>query len=749
MGKALIFPLTLALSVALLGCKLQQNVSTLDPMTAVASTSPSAIASMSGSAPSRAGTGNVTLAPTVEEGHAARLVYGLLSDSQFHYRPLPLDDAMSAQIFKHYLDALDADKLFFTQGDINRFAPYRTGFDDAIKSEHLQPPFDMFNVYLQRIDQRVAFAHALLKQDFDFNGKDGWAWDRKNAPWAADSKGLDVLWREYVKNDVLRLKLAGKSMPEIRKTLDKRYSELESRAHQLTAEDVFQTFMEAYANSLDPHTDYMDPRTAENFSVSMRLSLEGIGAVLQKQDDYVVVRSIVPGGPADKSGKIKVGDRIAAVGQGGTGAMEDVVGWRIDDVVDKIRGARNTQVRLDVLPASAGTDGKHLLVTITRQKVKLAEQAAKDRVIEVGQGASKHKIGVIELPTFYEDFEAHRRNDPNYVSATRDVAKLLVGLKAQKVDGVVLDLRDNGGGSLDEAIDLTGLFIGAGPVVQVRSAGGSVDVQSDKDSRVAWNGPLAVLVNRGSASASEIFAAAIQDYGRGLIIGENTFGKGTVQNMIDLDRIPHPESEHYGQVKLTVAEFFRVNGGSTQNKGVLPDIAFPTSIDSTEYGESTYDNALPYTEIKAANYHPLSRFASLLPMLAARHNARVKNDREFQWWMQDVAEFRADRAKKVISLNEAVRTAERDKQEAQRKRRDVERKAMGLYVPDSRVDDGLQADERNVAEEAKREKAAKDQISPLQREAAAILGDAIDLLSGNSELSAQVLPQRAHGAWAN
>jgi carboxyl-terminal processing protease len=746
MRKVLMFPLLLVLPIALLGCKYQQQASTLDPMTAVASNAPSA-APMSGRASSHGG--SITLAPTGEEGHAARLVYGLLSDSQFHYRPLPLDDAMSAQIFKRYLDALDADKLFFNQADINRFAPYRTGLDDAIKSEHLQPAFDIFNVYLQRIGERVAFARALLKQDFDFNGKDGYTWDRKNAVWAADSKALDQLWRAYVKNDVLRLKLAGKSMPEIRKTLDKRYSEVESRARQLTGEDVFQTFLDAYANSLDPHTDYMTPRAAENFSVSMRLSLEGIGAVLQKQDDYVVVRSIVPGGPADKSGKIKVGDRIAAVGQGGSGAMEDVVGWRIDDVVDKIRGARNTQVRLDVLPAAVGTDGKHVLVALTRQRVKLEEQAAKDRVIEVGSGAAKHRVGVIELPTFYEDFDARRRNDPNYVSATRDVAKLLVELKAKKVDGVVLDLRDNGGGSLSEAIELTGLFIGSGPVVQVREAGGNVDVQNDEDSRVAWNGPLAVLVNRGSASASEIFAAAIQDYGRGLIIGEGTFGKGTVQNLIDLDRIPHPENEHYGQVKLTVAEFFRVNGGSTQHKGVLPDIAFPTSIDSTEYGESTFDNALPYTQIKAADYRPLSRFASLLPLLAARHDVRVKTDREYQWWAQDVAEFRADRAKKVISLNLAVRAAERDKKDAQRKQRDVERKALGLDVPDDRADDGLQADERNVADEAKREKAAKDRISPLQREAAAILGDAIDLLAGNSQLSALVLPQQAHGAWSN
>jgi len=356
---------------------------------------------------------------------------------------------------------------------------------------------------------------------------------------------------------------------------------------------------------------------------------------------------------------------------------------------------------------------------------------------------------VIELPTFYEDFEGRRKNDPNYASATRDVSKILAQFKAQKVDGVVMDLRDNGGGSLAEAIDLTGLFVGAGPVVQVRDAGGDVDVQADDGSHATWTGPFAVLVNRGSASASEIFAAAIQDYGRGLILGENTFGKGTVQNLIDLNRVSHPEDEHYGQVKLTVEEFFRVNGGSTQHKGVVPDIAFPASLDGKDYGESTYDNALPYSEIVAASYHPLNHFASLLPRLAALHDARVKADREYQWWMQDYTEFRAQADKKTISLNLAERTAERDKDAAQRKLRDAERKKYGLDADDSRADDGLDADERNIADEARREKEAQDRISPLQREAAAILGDAMDLLGSDTKLAQAVLPEHAHGAWSN
>ncbi len=746
MRKILLLPLVLIVPLVIAGRSLT-HTSAREPQHLIASNAPAALASSGAVAPRSTA---ATLAPTAEEARAARLVYGLLSDGQFHYRPEPLDDAMSAQIFKRYLDDLDGSKLFFTQADINRFAPYKTTLDDAIKSEHLQPAFDIFSVYLQRVDERVAFAQALLKQNFDFSGQDSWAYDRKDVPWAADTAALDDLWRKYVKNDVLRLKLAGKNMDEIRKTLGKRYSELASRAHLLTGEDIFQTFLDSYAMSLDPHTNYMTPRTTENFNISMRLSLEGIGAVLQKQDDYVAVRSMVPGGPAATSGKIKIGDRITAVGQGASGTMEDVVGWRIDNVVDKIRGDKNTKVRLEILPGDAGVDAKPMTVTIVRQKVRLEEQAAKSRIIETGTGAVKHTIGVIDLPTFYEDFEGRRTNDPNYASATRDVAKILAQFKAQKVDGVVMDLRDNGGGSLTEAIDLTGLFIGAGPVVQVRETGGHVDVQNDDVSHATWTGPLAVVVNRGSASASEIFAAAIQDYGRGLIVGENTFGKGTVQNLIDLDRVPRPDSEHYGQLKLTVAEFFRVNGGSTQHKGVVPDIAFPASLDGKEYGESTYDNALPYTEIKSADYRPLSHFAGLLPQLSLMHDARVKTEREYQWWMQDYTEFRAQADKKTLSLNLADRTAERDRNEARRKQRDAERKKAGLDVPDDeRADDGLQADERNIAEEARLEKAAKERISPLQREAAAILGDAIDLLGTDTKLAAQVLPERAHGEWAN
>jgi carboxyl-terminal processing protease len=472
--------------------------------------------------------------------------------------------------------------------------------------------------------------------------------------------------------------------------------------------------------------------------MNMRLSLEGIGAVLQRQDDFVLIRTLVAGGPAIMSGKLKVGDRVVGVGQGDTGAMTDVVGWRIDDVVDLIRGAKGTKVRLDILPGDAGVDGQHRLVTLVRDKIKLEEQAASKSVIDV-QGK---KIGVITLPGFYLDFEAARRGDPDARSATSDVAKLLAELKAAKVDGVVMDLRENGGGSLVEAVELTGLFVDHGPVVQVRETGGKVSVDEDENSGVAWDGPLAVLVNRSSASASEIFAAAIQDYGRGLIIGEPTFGKGTVQNLIDLDRWPARDGTRFGQVKLTIAQFFRISGGTTQHSGVTPEIEFPVTVDASEFGESTYDNALPATRIGAAPHEELGNFAPIVPRLQVMHEARAGKDREYQWWAQDVAQFRAERDKKVISLNEADRRAERDRIEAMRKQRDAQRKALGLATTDdgNDKDDGLQADERNVAAQVAAEEAAKKRPDPLLRESAAILADTITLLAGNPQLAAQVLP---------
>jgi carboxyl-terminal processing protease len=685
----------------------------------------------------------------------AKLVYGLLSDSRYAYRPRALDGAMSADIFKRYVESLDGGKLFFTAQDMAKFAPYKARIGDALKEGDTGPAFAMFALYKQRVKQRVDYARGLLKQDiFAFNGKDRWHYDREDAAWAKDEAELNQVWKQSVRNDWLRLKLAGKKPDEIRKTLDKRYANLASNVSQLNGEDAFQSFLNAYTSAIDPHTDYFNPRSAALFNQSMSLSLEGIGAQLQKQDDVVVIREIIPGGPAALSNKFTPGDRIVGVGQGRSGPIEDVVGWRIDDVVEKIKGKAGSQVRLDVVPAEALLDSEPVRITLTRAKIRLEEQAAKSKVLSIpGAGGRPDKrIGVIELPAFYQDFEGRRSRNGDYASATRDVARLLQRFRADKVDGVVLDLRNNGGGSLNEAVELTGLFIDKGPVVQVRESGGRVSVESDRNAGVAWDGPLAVLINRGSASASEIVAGAIQDYGRGLVIGETTFGKGTVQNLVDLDRWPAGEGKRFGQVKLTIAQFFLPGGSSTQNKGVVPDIRFPVTVDASAFGESTYDNALPWTRIAAVPHTRYGNFGPLLPQLDALHKARVAQDKEFQWWSQDVAEFRAEQEKKYVSLNEAERRAERDRQAEKRKQRQVERKRLGLALDplaEESMDDGLQANERNVAQDAAREKAAEQRPDPLLRESAAILADAVRLLNGDRQLSAQVLPEStAPGRWA-
>jgi carboxyl-terminal processing protease len=733
--------------------------------------------------------GPVFAKPTTEPG--APLLKATPSESEaavwatrflthFHYKPTPLDDAMSEQIFKRYLDALDGDRLFFTQSDLDRFAGYRTKLDDAIYDQDLTAPYAIFNIYEQRVGERIAFARAQLAKGFDFSKDESYQYERDKAPWAKDEAEVNDLWRKRIKNDWLRLKLASKPDKDIRDTLDKRYATYLDRVHQLNSEDVFQTFMNAYASSIEPHTNYLGPRASENFDIAMKLSLEGIGAVLQRDDDYTAIREIVPGGPASLSKQVKVGDRVVGVGQGENGPITDVVGWRLDDVVDKIRGAKDTVVRLEILPVDAGTDGKHVTLALVRKKVSIEEQAAKKSVIEVKDAHHTRHIGVISLPTFYQDFDARRRGDQDYKSATRDVEKLLTELKAEKVDGVIVDLRNNGGGSLAEATDLTGLFIDKGPVVQVRNAGGQVEADADTRAGMAWDGPLAVLVNRASASASEIFAAAIQDYGRGVIIGEPTFGKGTVQNLVDLDDVAHNEKPTYGEVKMTIAQFFRINGGSTQLRGVTPDISFPLTVDAKDFGESSYDNSLPWTSIAPAKYQPVADLKPIVPLLAERHTGRIADNGEWKNFEADLADLRQIREQKTVSLNEQVRRKERDDQEAKRKARDA---AVGHATPDvdpaaktaqkindeakdrarkdgkpaatkpdsiasaktddssaALQDDGLQPDERGITTDVEREKEAKEKRDIVLDEAAHILADEIGLIRADTKLAQQVLP---------
>nr|WP_315482847.1 carboxy terminal-processing peptidase [uncultured Undibacterium sp.] len=672
--------------------------------------------------------------------------------TRFHYKATPLDDAMSEKIFDRYLKSLDGDRVFFLQSDIDKFSVARDKLDDAILGQDLRTPFAMFNLYHQRFKERLTYARSLLNSEFDFSQKEAYRYQREKEPWPQTEDEMRDLWRQRVKNDWLRLKLAGKETAAIKTTLEKRYETTLTRMNKLKSEDVFQLFMNAYAMSVEPHTNYLGPKAAEDFDISMRLSMTGIGATLQDRDEMATVREMVPGSPAALSGKLKVGDRIVGVAQGTDGPVVDVMGWRLDDVVKLIRGPKDTTVTLDVLPADAGPDGAHKTVVLVRNKITLEQQAAKKSIQEVKTAEGTRRIGVIALPTFYQDFDARRRGDKNFKSATRDVAKLLGELKKEKVDSVLIDLRDNGGGSLNEAVELTSLFIGKGPVVQQRNSQGRVHVESDSAGVVAWDGPLGVMINRGSASASEIFAAAIQDYGRGLIIGENSFGKGTVQTVISLDQMARSEKQQYGDLKMTIAQFFRVNGGTTQLRGVTPDIAYPSFTDADSYGESSYDNALPWVQIKPANYQALGNLKDVQAMLQVRHEMRIAKDKEFQFIKEDIAEFKKQKEKKVISLNEEERRAERDAREKKTKEREVIRAALegktkvagktdakdGTKAEANKLptqDDGLQGSERSLAAELAAEKASKEAKDVYLIEAAHILSDEIELLKSSKRLA--------------
>jgi carboxyl-terminal processing protease len=681
------------------------------------------------------------LAPLQQQAQAAHLSAQFLS--RFHYKPVPLDDALSAKVINRYIKLLDPEKFFFIQADIDQFTAEQNKLDDAIYREDLHIPFAIFNLYEQRIVERLTYARELLKQGFDFSQKEDYSFVRDKEPWPKSTAESRELWRKRVKNDWLRLKLAGKKDQAIRDTLGKRYENSLTRAYKYKSDDVFQIFMNAYATSIEPHTDYLGTTAAADFDISMKLSLVGIGAVLQERDEYTTIRELVTGGPAQLSGKLAVGDRIVGVAQGEKGAMTDVVGTRIDDVVKQIRGAKDTVVRLDILPADAGPDGKHKLISLVRNKISLEQQAAKKSIITTKNGDLTRKVGVITLPAFYEDFDARRKGDKNYRSASRDVAALLADLKKEKVDSVLIDLRNNGGGSLTEAVDLTGLFVGKGPIVQQRNARGDVNVEADDRQTPAWTGPLAVLINRGSASASEIFAAAIQDYGRGIIIGEASFGKGTVQTMVNLDELTHNDKPKFGELKMTIAQFFRINGGTTQLRGVTPDISLPGFSDTEAFGESSYDNALPWSQVKAADYVPYGDLRNLLPQIQSRHDARVEKNKDFQRFLEDVTELNVQRKKRVISLNETDRRAEMAQQEARLKARgkstagDANDKDDAGDADLNRQDDGLQANERSLSADIAAEKAQKNAKDVLLNEAAQILGDESDLLKSNVKFAVQ------------
>jgi carboxyl-terminal processing protease len=699
---------------------------------------PDAVATAASAAPA-------ALLPVSAQTQAASMTAELLT--RFHYAPKPLDDAMSQKIFDRYLKTLDGEKLFFLKTDIDQFGPARDKLDDAIKQRDLATPFAMFSLYQQRLRERLVYARSLLAQSPDFALQESYAYQRDKEAWAQSEAELQDIWRRRVKNDWLRLKLAGKADAVIRTTLEKRYDYSLANLKRLKGEDVFQLFMNAYATSVDPHTNYLGPKATEDFDLSMRLSLVGIGAVLQERDEMTVIRELVPGGPAAQSGKLKVGDRIVGIAQPQDPAMTDVLGWRLDDVVRLIRGTEGTVVRMNILPAGANPDAPQQLVSLVRRKISLEQQSAKKSVVEVKDGQRTRRIGVIALPGFYLDFEARSKGDKAFKSATRDVSRLLEELKKAKVDSVLIDLRNNGGGSLTEAIELTNLFIGGGPVVQQRDSRGAIRVEGDSKAAAAWDGPLGVLINRGSASASEIFAAAMQDYGRAVIIGEPSFGKGTVQSVINLDAVAKADKPRLGEVKMTIAQFYRVNGGTTQLRGVIPDIALPTFADA-ESGESAFDNALPWAQIKPAEFRMVGDLGDIVPLLQARHEQRVAKDPEFIFLKEDIAEFTQRKSRKSVSLNEAERRKERDVHEArlksreairQRAKPDGEKRDSEKTDAAAVLDDGLQANERSLSAELAAEKSAKLAKDIIQEEAAHILADEVSLMENSARLTQQVL----------
>ena len=589
-----------------------------------------------------------------EEQHAiaSRRIAAFFTHS--HYKQIQLDDAFSQKVFALYLESLDYSRNLFLQSDVDGFDTYRRSLFSGLEKGDLSAVYYIFNQSIQRRYERLSYALSLLDKPFDFSQPDAYQFDRKDASWPKNTAELDELWRQRVKYDALSLKLAGKNDAEIKSLLTKRYQSAIKRLAQSESEDAFMTFENAFARSIDPHTSYLSPREADRFNSEMNLSLEGIGAVLQADDDFTVVRSLVPGGPADKSKMLKPEDKITGVAQD-EGKMQDIIGWRLDEVVDLIKGPKGTKVRLEI---QRGEGAARLLqvVELQRDAVRLEDRAAKSSVMV----ADGKKIGVINIRSFYNNLHL-------------DVIKELEKLNQQKVDGILIDLRDNGGGALSEATDLTGLFIKSGPVVQVRDSIGRVATEEDTDGKSYYTGPLTILINRYSASASEIFSAALSDYGRALVVGDTSFGKGTVQQNRPLKKIYDFYDKELGNVQYTIAKFYRINGGSTQHKGVVPDIRFPALSDSSEIGESVEPNALPWDKIDAADYQPVGQFTKLLPSLQKRHDDRIAQEPEFRYVLEDIAWYQQEKQKKTISLNEAERIRERDDLDAKSLQRTNER----------------------------------------------------------------------------
>ena len=594
------------------------------------------------------------LKPTEEQSKAAvELVQKLDGE---HYRDQEFNDALSSRYFDEYLKSLDSARNFFLQSDITEFEKFRKSFDDDYKKGRLDNSFFIYNRFNERMIQRLEKVVKELedpKTQFNFDVEESIQLDREKANWPANQAEADKLWHQYLKSNLLNSMLSGKKLDESKTTLRKRYANQLRRLKQQTAEEAFSVMMNSLTTLYDPHTNYLSPENAENFDISMSLELQGIGAVLQSDEDYTKVSSLVAGGPAQKQGQLKPNDKIISIAQGNDGEFVDVVGWRLDEVVKLIRGPKGTVVRLEVIPADP-TATANKVIAIKRETVKLEDQAAKKAIFDVKDGEETFKLGVIDIPTFYMNFEAYQKGDPNYKSTTRDVYNLLNELNKQKVDGIIIDLRDNGGGSLPEAAMLTDLFVDPGPVVQIRQSDDTISRNYRAYQPAVYRAPVAVLINRLSASASEIFAGAIQDYGRGIVIGSTTFGKGSVQNLVDLK---------HGRLKITEAKFYRISGDSTQHRGVIPDVELPSLLDANEIGESSYDNALPWDRIHPAPHQKYYNIGKYLPKIETEHQERMAKDPEFIFLNKQSEMFKEAAEKKEVSLRLVTRQEEQKKME--------------------------------------------------------------------------------------
>jgi carboxyl-terminal processing protease len=629
-------------------------------------------------APSQvAGATATDLGPNERQAKVSRLVSSMFERS--HYRQAPINDPVSSLVLDRYLESLDGNRSYFLASDVAEFERYRYQLDDAISSGRLGPAFAIYNRFQARNRERMGYALESLKTEPDFTLEEKFDFDREHVPWAASSAELDEVWRKRVKNDALSLMLTKKTWPETREILQKRYERAAKRSEQVTSDDVFENFMNAFAHVFDPHSSYFSPRNSEEYRIQMSLSYEGIGASLQVVDDYVTVMDILPGGSAQQSGELKATDRVLAVGQGKSGELVDVVGWRLDDVVQLIRGPGGSFVRLQIQSGTAAPGAAERVIMLPRAKITLEAQAAKKELRKVKRGDRELRIGVITVPSFYQDFNARTAGDEDYRSTTRDVRRLIEEFnKDGGVDGLVLDLRENGGGHLSEAIGLVNLFVPKGPVVQLRETGGRVEVLESEDQGVAYSGPLTILVDRFSASASEIFAAAMQDYGRGVVIGQETYGKGSVQNLYPLDRYALGQDPGYGQLTVTIGMYYRVTGDSTQNRGVQPDLRLPSAISPEEVGESSRDGALPWNRIRSSNFKADGALTPMLAELQRDHDARVATDPDFRYTEAEIAAVESMRAEKSVSLNLKQRQADREQRtQEQLARENARRAALG------------------------------------------------------------------------